>query len=118
MNAFATALRAVLNDANMGEVSTYMPQGGGPGVAVRVVVSDADEMAMTVTQGAVAPQISIICATADLQSVEVGGVFVVRGEECEVLAVMQEDRGLVWRLPCRRLAYGSTARDKLRQASA
>lgn len=117
MNAFAAALRAVLNDANMGEVSTYMPLGGGPGVSIRVVVSDADEMTMAVTQGAVVPQISIICATADLPAVEVGGVFIVRGEECEVLAVLQEDRGLVWRLPCRRLAYGSSARDKLRQVT-
>jgi hypothetical protein len=117
-DAFAAALRVLLNDANMGEVSSYTAPGGGPGQSLRVIVSDPDEMMNVVSPGAVAPQAVVTCATSDLPGAEVGGVFVVRGEEYEVLATMQEDRGLVWRLPCRRLAYGSTARDKLRQASA
>lgn len=118
MNAFAAALQVLLADPNLGQVSSYTPPGGGPGLSLRIIVSDADAMMATLTPGAVAPEISIMCATADLPGPAVGGIFLVRGEECEVLAVMQEDQGLVWRLPCRRLAYGSIAREKLRQASA
>jgi hypothetical protein len=117
VNAFAAALRVLLNDANMAEVSSYTAPSGGPGQSLRVIVSDPDEVLSVVTPGAVAAQAVVMCATSDLPGAEVGGVFVVRGEEYEVMAALQEDRGLVWRLPCRRLAYGSGARDKLRQAS-
>jgi hypothetical protein len=119
MNAFAAALAVLHADPNLSVQARYVADPSvSPEVFVRVILASPDEMLAAGQGGAVMPDVTIRVIGADLPNPPDRGCFVVDGRVYEVIAAMQDEVGLSWRVACRRLTEGPRARALLRQASA
>ena len=104
MNAFATAMAALVADANMAAAVTYYAGGSGPGVALRAIrtAPDATEQAFGASIVQATDVLSV--AVADLPAIAIGDVFILAdGAELTVISQpMRDVTQTAWQVMCRR----------------
>lgn len=100
-NAFRVALRTLLRDPNLGVDAEYRAGGAGPAVAVRVIVSQPDEITTAFEAQHVRPTRVLTAAVADLPNLRAGDTFTLGADLLTAHAPQRDATGTTWTIPCR-----------------
>lgn len=99
MNAFATAMAALVADTNMAEAVTYYAGGAGPGKALRAIRSTSIEPISLGSIGSLRGKQLLHVQSADLPDQPKPGDVLVIGEmSYGIESVEADDLRLTWRI--------------------
>jgi len=99
MNAFATAMAALIADTNMAEAVTYYAGGAGPGTALRAIRSTSIEQTGLGSIGSLRGKQLVHIQSSDLPNQPKPGDILVIGEMSHgIEAVESDDLRLAWRI--------------------
>lgn len=102
MNAFASAMDALVADPNLGVDATYCAEGVGPAVAVRLVRSSPDRAGDAFGTEILQASDVLTVATATLPSLAAGDRFAIGPDLLSVTHAERDATGTAWRVFCQR----------------
>jgi len=100
--AFATAMAALLADANLGTDATYRARGTGPQLALRVIRSSPDRGGDAFGTELLQATDVLAVAIANLPSLGTGDTFTIGADLLTVTHAERDAPGVAWRVFCQR----------------
>lgn len=102
MNAFATAMDALLADPNLGTDAVYRANGTGAPVSLRVLRSSPDRIADAFGTSVIQASDVLSLAIATLPGLAAGDSFSIGPDTLTVQHAERDATGTAWRVLCQR----------------